>query len=238
MVYNWLKNNLSLRGLLRPACLLCDAPAESHRLCNGCLHDLPWNLHACDTCALPLPEGLSRCGDCRARAPLQSTAVAPLRYAFPVDGLVSGLKYRRQLAHAPALGELLRDAVIAAERPAPDLLLPVPLHVSRLRERGCNQALELSRPLARHFGLVPETRLLQRERATAAQMALSADARRRNLRRAFTLDAQRLVTLGHPKRIAIVDDVLTTGATVQAIATLLHQHGVEDIEVWVVARTP
>lgn len=221
------------------ACLLCQAPASrAHPLCEGCLADLPWNLHACERCALPLPPELLLCGECRPRPPAQQSAIAPLRYVFPVDSLVAGLKYHRQLAHAPLLSGILLEAVQAAGRPLPQLVIPVPLHLRRLSERGYNQSLELARPVAKALGVPLETRLVKRERHTRAQRTLNAVTRQGNLERAFVLDARRLKQLDHPVHVALVDDVLTTGATVGAIANLLQRHGVTDIDVWCLARTP
>lgn len=236
MVNYWLKFTQSLRA---PAsCLLCEAPASTWALCSGCLQDLPWNLHACERCAIPLPEELLLCGECRPRPPPQQMAIAPLRYVFPVDSLIAGLKYHRQLAHTPVLSGALLEAIQAADRPLPQLILPVPLHPRRLAERGYNQALEIARPLAKAFGLPLETRLVSRVRHTRAQRTLDARARQHNLEQVFEVSTKRLVSLGHPTHVAIVDDVLTTGTTVGAMASLLQRHGVTDIDVWCVARTP
>lgn len=236
MINSWSKISRTLRP---PAnCLLCEAPADHQPLCTDCLQDLPWNLHACERCAIPLPEELRLCGECRPRPPPQQFTVAPLRYVFPVDSLIAGLKYHRQLAHTPLLSHLLLEAIQAADKPLPQLVLPVPLHPQRLAERGYNQALEIARPVARALGLPLEPRLLTRQRHTTAQRTLSAEARHRNLKQVFALDRKRLATLGHPTHVAIVDDVMTTGATVGAMASLLQRHGVTDIDVWCVARTP
>lgn len=233
MVYDW-------SNFRQPAtsCLLCERPGGPHALCPGCLADLPWNHTACRHCALPLPAGQPACAACLATPPLQARTLAPLRYEFPVDHLVAGLKYHGRLAHAPLLGALLRDHVLATVPDLPDLLLPVPLHRGRLADRGYNQALEIARPLARATGLAQETRLLQRRRATAPQMSLDADTRARNPQGAFSLDRARLAQLGNPQHVAIIDDVMTTGATLREIAGLLQQAGVSRIEFWVVARTP
>jgi ComF family protein len=234
MVYGW----RPALPRLPHSCLLCDTSGTSAALCDDCLSDLPWNLHACRYCALPVPDGQGRCGDCDRRLPRQERTIAPLRYEFPVDHLVSGLKYHGRLASAPLLGGLLRDAVLDQPGPLPDLVLPVPLHARRLGERGYNQALEIARPLARATGLPLETRLLQRHRATAAQMTLDAARRARNPDAAFQVDARRLAALGHPVRVAVVDDVMTTGATLTEIARVLQEAGIAGIEFWVVARTP
>lgn len=219
-------------------CLLCDQLSRGIPLCPGCQGDLPWNTSTCIRCALPVPANQLICATCLERPPLQTRTLAPLRYEFPVDHLIAGLKYHGRLAHAPLLGTLLKEAVLRETSALPDLLLPVPLHDRRLAERGYNQALEISRPLARQTGLVPETRLLRRHKATTPQMSLDAAARARNPKDAFELDAKRLAALGSINSVAIVDDVMTTGATLTAIARLLQSVGIAHIEFWVVARTP
>lgn len=220
-------------------CPLCDNPAAMPGLCPGCLADLPWNRSACRRCALPLPDGQDLCADCGRRPPLQLRTLAPLRYEFPADHLVTGLKYRRRLDHARLLGRLLCDAVLAdGSAPRPELILPMPLHAGRLAERGYNQALEIARPLARALALPLETRLLRRDKAAPPQMSLDAEARLGNLRQAFALDAKQLARLGRISRIALVDDVMTTGTTLAEAAHPLQQAGIAHIEFWVVARTP
>lgn len=224
---------------LPQSCLLCESPAFGLPLCTGCHGDLPWNPFSCPRCALPLPpDHEGDCAACRARPPAQVRTLAPLRYEFPVDHLVAGLKYHGRLAHAPLLGQLLWRAVVRAGLPPPDLLLPVPLHPRRLRQRGYNQALEIARPLARHWRLPLETRLLVRQRDTAPQMQLDAAARARNPRHAFTLDEQRLARRGLPRHVLVIDDVMTTGATLGEITRLLREAGIPEITVCVAARTP
>lgn len=218
------------------SCLLCDAPATQLPLCPDCRADLPWNHQACQRCALPSPAPL--CAQCSRQAPRQAHALAPLRYDFPVDHMVSGLKYHGRLDHARLLGVLLRDAVLDAGRPRPDLLLPVPLHPQRLAERGYNQAAEIARPLARHFELPLEHELLLRTRDTLPQMQLDAAARARNPQQAFRLNPVRLARRLPVQRVAVIDDVMTTGATLVEICRVLQAAGIPHIEFWVVARTP
>jgi ComF family protein len=241
MVNGWrfFSQRRPLAGRLPRNCLLCEGATAGTALCPSCRDDLPWNLHACWRCGLPLGAPDEQlCVACEQQPPLQVRTLAPLLYGFPVDHLVSGLKYHGRLAHAPLLGGLLLEHVQAAAVPVPDLLLPVPLHAQRLAERGCNQALEIARPLARHFRRPLEIRLLQRERATVAQMSLDAASRARNPQGAFRIDENRLATLGHVHSVAVIDDVMTTGATLTAIATTLQQAGIAHVEFWVVARTP
>ncbi|HEY5791083.1 MAG TPA: ComF family protein, partial [Gammaproteobacteria bacterium] len=145
--------------------------------------------------------------------------------------LVTGLKFHGQLAGARLLGGLLAEQLAGDPGPWPQALLPVPLHPRRLRQRGFNQALELARPLARELGLALLPDACVRRRDTAAQSGLERAARRRNVRGAFALP--RPLGLHH---VALVDDVMTTGQTLEALARVLREDGVEQVEVWCVAR--
>lgn len=227
-----------LLARLPGTCLLCEGPADAWGVCEPCLADLPWNRDACARCALPLPDGLALCPACALAPPPQARAFAALRYEFPASALVSRLKYGGRLLHAPVLGEMLLAAVDLHPGPLPRLLLPVPLHPARLAGRGYNQALEIARPVARRLALPLETRLVRRRRATTAQMTLDRAARAGNPAGAFSVDARRLAALGPGLTVALVDDVMTTGATLGEIARLLLSSGVAEVEYWVVARTP
>jgi ComF family protein len=235
MVNNWLENTLS--GLFPPTCLLCGAPgAEGLDLCAGCLADLPQNATACGRCALPLPPSAppgALCGACQRRAPPHHATLAPLRYEGVVPFLVTGLKFQRRMSHARLLGALLFRALVPlAEQPRPQLILPVPLHPQRHRERGFNQALEIVREPARRLGIPLDTRSCARQRSTRPQSGLDAAARRRNLRGAF-------VTTRRPSadHVVIFDDVITTGHTVAELARVVRASGVPRVDVWSVART-
>lgn len=220
-------------GLLPPLCLLCgEAGAPGRDLCAGCAEDLPRNETACPRCALPTAdEPAEPCGACRAQPPGFDRAFAPYRYEPPVDYLIHGLKYRHRLSHARLLGELLADALEKRVAPLPDCLVPVPLHPARLRERGFNQALELSRATARRFGLPLRFEDLRRTRPTDPQTGLDARQRRSNLRGAFS--AARPF---EGARVALTDDVITTASTVEECAKTLRAAGAVEIEVWAVAR--
>jgi ComF family protein len=157
--------------------------------------------------------------------------VAAFEYRFPVDRLVQRFKFGGDLAIGRWLA--LQLAQRAASEPRPDLLVPTPLASARLRSRGFNQALEIARVVARRHRLCLEARALARIRDTPPQHLLSRAARRRNLRGAFRCD-----TPVEGLRVAIVDDVVTTGATADALAGLLLRHGAREVAVWAVARTP
>jgi len=181
------------------------------------------------------------CGECLKRQPPFDAAFAPYVYGHPLNHLLTQLKFGHSLAAGRVVAELWIDAlrgmlaggVIGA---LPEVLIPVPLHAQRLRERGYNQALELARPLARAFELWLAPDLLARTRATAAQAELDAKTRRKNLRGAFEF---RLPPgQSAPGSAVLLDDVMTTGATLAECARILKRAGVDRVEVWAFARAP
>lgn len=220
------------RWLLPPRCLICREPGVyGIDLCSNCTQSLPWNQAACGRCALPLPVP-GECGACLTDAPPVATTTAAFVYGFPIDRLVPRFKFHQDLAAGRLLAELAAGPLGRA--PRPEALIPIPLHAGRLRERGYDQALELGRPLARALSIPLLADRLVRRRATAAQSELSADARQRNVARAFA-------TIGRgplPRHVALLDDVMTTGATLHAAARTLHTAGVIRVDAWVIARVP
>lgn len=234
-VYNCIRFVQTL--LYPPTCLLCGAPgAAGLDLCPACLRALPWNLAFCRCCAAPVSPACGGgespvCGQCLIQPPPYDATLSPFLYRPPLDWLVQGFKFNQRLPPGRLLGELLAQYLAQHVTVLPDLIVPVPLHPSRLRERGYNQALELARPLARHLDVPLAGGLVQRVRATATQSLLPAEERRRNVRGAF--DVMRPLSVGH---VAIVDDVIATGSTVGELARVLRRAGAERIEVWAVAR--
>jgi ComF family protein len=217
--------NLAFGG----SCYLCRGAAEGV-LCAECDADLPrLQGAACPSCALPSPGG-ALCGRCLAHAPAYDGTVAALAYEFPADVLVQGLKFRGELALAPLLGQLLAERLPRGTRV--DYILPVPLARGRLRERGFNQALEIARPLAAATGCRLAPLLAARERDTPPQLDLPLEARARNVRGAF-----RCTPALERASIALVDDVMTTGATLEELAATLKRAGAAHVVNWVVART-
>jgi ComF family protein len=166
-------------------------------------------------------------------AAVPSVCRAPYLYAPPADWLIGQLKFRAHLAHGRVLGALLADHLAGLDGPLPDLIVPMPLHRSRLRERGFNQAIELARPVGRRLGIPLAADLVERVRPGQAQSSLHKSRRQQNVRGAFAL--RRPLDAWH---VAIVDDVLTTGASAGELAATLRRAGAERVEVWVVARTP
>lgn len=217
------------RRLLPQPCLLCGARSRDG-LCDSCDESLPRLPSACPVCALPSPAG-EICGACLKRPPAFVAATAAFVYAFPVDALVQRLKYGADLSIARLLGDALADRT--AERPRPDLLVPMPLSPARLRERGFNQALEIARVVARRLALPLAPHACRRVRDTPPQAGLPWKERARNVRGAFVGEP----SLVAGKRIAVVDDVATTGATLDELSGALGRCGAARVEAWMVART-
>lgn len=216
--------------LLPQACVLCAAPAGAYPLCHGCERDLPWHTHdACPICALPSGPG-AVCGACLKKPPAFDATLAALQYRFPADVLLQRYKY----AHLLAVGDLL-GALLARRLPhatLPELLIPMPLHPTRLRDRGFNQAVEIARGVSAQLGIRLETRLCQRTRPTQPQTGLTPQQRRRNLRGVFACEENL-----QGKHVALLDDVMTTGASLDALARTVKQAGAARVDCWVVART-
>ena len=216
-------------------CLLCGGPGQKAPL-----------LDICTTCQADLP-GIEQ--ELRPGWPVDAPATlqpeidqlfAPYRYEFPLDSLIPALKYHAQFCVARVFGGLLACAIAAdaakqkldEELPWPEALLPVPLHANRLRSRGFNQAYEIAKPVSRYLRIPIDAGACRRVIDTPAQTGLGAGRRKRNLHGAFCPRKYDL-----PNSLVIVDDVVTTGSTVKAIAIALKKQGVKSVRVWSVART-
>ena len=207
------------------SCFLCRGAAR-RLLCAACEADLPrLAMPLCPRCALPSPGALI-CGRCLSESPAYDATRAALAYDFPADALVHALKFRGELALAPLLAGLLADK-LDGERV--DCVVPVPLSAQRLRSRGYNQAVEIARHLQKH-GL--ELALCERTRDAPPQIELPYAERQRNVRGAFRC-TRALIGAS----VAVVDDVMTTGATLHEIARTLKGAGATRVVNWVVART-
>ncbi|HZN27636.1 MAG TPA: ComF family protein [Burkholderiales bacterium] len=193
--------------------------------CAGSLPRLP-SLR-CRVCALPLTTG-ETCGVCLQHPPAYDSVSAPFAYAFPVDALIHALKYGGNLSIAPVLAE----ALASSSPPRVDALLPTPLAARRLRERGFNQAQELARIAGRRLGIRVLADACRKVSDTVPQAGLPWKERKRNVRSTFVCDAD-LSGL----RVAIVDDVMTSGATLNELARNLKRAGAVHVSAWVVART-
>ena len=229
--------------LLRCAgqCAVCRA--WSHQtICESCLALYARPQPRCWTCAAKLPLALigrprPQCGRCLHEPPPLDRAVAALDYRFPWDGLLQHFKYHQALELRESLLERLNSALSAAEVQEPDWLLPVPLSPERLRERGYNQSHELAKALARRRGLRCEPDMLLRVRHNERQAGLKLEARTANVRGVFAIEPLRAAKL-RGTSVALLDDVMTSGATLYELARVLLQAGVMSVQAWVIARTP
>jgi ComF family protein len=209
----------------------------AQRVCADCIERFAIPRPRCTRCALPVPEGVPTCGTCVADPPPFVRTLASVDYDHPWDGLIAHFKFHGALDLTPALTRRMLATLDATAVPRPGLLLPVPLSTQRLRERGYNQAWELARRLARACGAEADARLLLRVKETPHQLALPLDQRTENVRRAFAVEPRRLAEL-RGRSVTVVDDVMTTGATVAEIARVLRQAGATAVSIWVFARTP
>ncbi len=217
------------RFFFRKRCLLCGAASDGN-MCPSCLGSLPQlPLHLCKVCALPAAESLV-CGKCLANPPAFDRTIASLSYAFPVDALVHSLKYQRNLSIAPVLADLLVTRIDGIA--LPDFIVPMPLHSARVRERGFNQTLEIARRVAKVTGIALLPAACRRIKNTPSQTGLPWKEREQNIKGAFMCEADLA-----GKRIAILDDVMTTGATLNELAKILRKSGATHVDGWVVART-
>jgi ComF family protein len=220
-------------SLLAQDCLLCGGGTEGEILCRACADDLPrLPSPRCPRCALPTARGES-CGRCLAHPPHYDQTLAAFSYDFPLDKLIQSFKYGNRLVLADYLGrELVGRALASGWEAVADLVVPLPLHPTRLRDRGFNQALELARPVAAALKLPLDPRACARIRPTPAQAGLPWKKREENIRRAFHCPHELT-----GRRILLIDDVMTTGASLNECARTLKRRGATEVRLLVVART-
>lgn len=209
----------------------------SGRVCNTCIARFVPQPARCERCALRVPDGVAVCASCLKHPPAFDDAIAAVDYDHPWDVLIGQFKFNAALDLTAALAELMARACGSSRHTAPDLLLPVPLGTQRLVERGYNQAWELARNVSNTLGLKADAGLLLRVKETPHQAALPLGQRVRNVHRAFTVEPLRLAEV-RGRHLALIDDVMTTGATLAACAEALREAGASHISAWVLARTP
>ncbi len=215
-------------ALLPRDCFLCTAPSGEDFLCAACMDHLPpMPAECCPVCALPTPRA-EVCGACLKKPPSFDVTRAVFRYAFPVDRLVQSLKYAHRLASADFLGRILLQHVPEGQY---DMIVPVPLAAQRLAERGFNQALEIARRLAAETQVPLETGSIRRGIDTTPQAALPWKERAKNIRHAFECEIDLT-----GKTLLVIDDVMTTGATLNELAGTLKARGAARIGNLVLAR--
>lgn len=229
----------SLINILIPrACLLCRRPTrEPHHLCQPCARELPILSHSCRKCAQFLHSSERRqliCGQCLSEPPPYDTVFTLFPYDPPLPKLIAGLKFEHQFSIASLFSHFLAHAVQAQwyiHQKVPDLILPMPLHPRRQRERGYNQAHEAAKPASRMLGIPLDLNLV-RIKPTLPQSTLPASKRRQNTANAFA------VTRSYAGlHVALFDDVMTTGCTVSAAARVLQKHGAKRVDIWCIARS-
>jgi len=219
-------------------CTLCREPTTREpSICIDCEESLPWNVNPCKQCGMPLDDAhnspIKICGQCITTSPPYTTTIAPFHYHDPINKFITRLKFHQQLYSAKLLGELLTNYILKHRSISeyPEIILPVPLHKKRLKQRGFNQALEIARPVSKVLNIPIDYTMCQRVKNTVAQSSLPAKERAYNLKRAFVMVEKPVV-----KHVAIIDDVMTTGNTILEVSKVLSRAGVEVIEVWCCAR--
>ena len=202
-------------------------------MCEGCLTDMPWHDCAqCPQCSLPAYDD-QLCGHCINSPPDFDATRALFRYEFPVQQMLQRYKYGELLALGETFGNLLGNHIAANRLTAlPDLIIPMPLHPQRLKERGFNQSLEIARVVSKNLGARLDHRACERIKLSPPQASLPLKERVKNMKGAFTC----LQSL-HGQSILVIDDVMTTGASLNALAKTLKKAGAGRVECWVVART-
>lgn len=227
-----------VRAWLLPfTCILCSSPSQRNQdLCEACYQELPNWIHGCSCCGISLSQQMSGmlCGQCLQKPRSFDVTHALFAYELPIIKLILELKFNYALVNARLFGELLAQSVLQTwyqNKALPTVIIPVPLHPLRLKERGFNQALEIARPVAKRLKLPIETAHCHRLKSTAPQAKLPAAHRRSNVKGAFRVTKQ--FTDQH---IAVIDDVITTGSTITEFCHVLKQSGAQRIDVWCVAR--
>jgi len=230
-IFSGIKN--SLFRWLPSVCPLCQEPISQHDyICSPCKNNLPYITKACPYCGKKLPNDISICGDCLQKEDfIIDDFVAPFHYDFPISKLIIDLKFHKKIIHAAFLGRLMAEH-LKQRTELPECIIPVPLHTTRLKERGYNQALEIARPISKKLNIPIDIKSCQRIRATKAQASIPSEERKQNMRNAFAVTQE--ISYQH---VAILDDVTTTGHTITALAKTLRQAGVKQISVWCCAKT-
>jgi len=235
MVNNWI--NYIQRGIYPTGCLLCGTTgSQDMDICTPCLNDLPLNVNHCRICALPLPYNHADrpiCGKCLKQHPRFDRCHAPFSYSYPISGLISDFKFNGKLHIGILLAKLFINLIETTDLELPERIIPVPLHPTRLQERGFNQAMELAKPIANHFDIPLDIQSCRRTRATQTQSSLDKKIRMKNMRGAFEVVKQ--IECEH---LVLIDDVVTTGSTTNELAKVIKSTGVKKVDVWALARTP
>lgn len=236
--------SLISQRLLPPPCLLCGAslfPGDRFCLCIYCLQGLPYlTANKCGCCSLPLETQAAYCGECLRNRPAFTGTAIPFQYAHPLDVLIQNFKYHQQLCSGRSLGALLlnhlQEQLSLGKLQAPDKLVPVPIHWKKRWQRGFNQAEILAEYLGEKLG-IPVVNACRRKKPSHNQKDLGRFARQKNLHNVFNLPLELRAKIAG-KHLALVDDVVTTGATARVLSELLLKSGAARVDIWALARTP
>ena len=229
-----LKISKLIEVLLPYTCILCNSLSDQRiDLCSYYFNNLPFYPTSCIKCGKPITKIASQCGQCLKSPPQFNNTHILFQYKPPITKLLKRLKFNQNLTNAKVLGELLAKyvAIKYANLKFPNVLLPIPLHPKRIKQRGFNQTIELARPIAKLLKIPIEYKFCHRVRETLPQTMLPAHARRKNLQNAFYINAN--LTGMH---IAVIEDVITTGSTIKSFCQALKQAGAHKIDIWCIAR--
>ena len=238
-----LKHAIVKRTGFKPSCLLCASPqANNHALCSPCLSELPWHpASSCPQCGLNSSGHL--CGSCISSPPDFDATHAVFLYQYPIDTMMQRYKYGNMLNISHTFGQLLTDQLLTRQLLASsvsfeaiDLIIPMPMHPTRIKQRGFNQALEIAKILSKNCKEKLDFKSVQRQTLTPPQASLPLKQRVKNIKGAFKVNTETIDGLTG-KKIAIVDDVMTTGASLNELAKTLKNAGASHVECWVIART-
>lgn len=220
--------------LIPHRCIQCAnaLPMDSHPCCEQCYAGLPFQHHCCQRCGQVFTAEQDYCGRCLVSPPPFDGCFCPFRYKPPISEQIQRFKYSQRPELAHTLSKLLFTEIRANQLEIPELLIPAPMHISRLRERGYNQALLLTKHLSALLNIPYSNKIIEKHRATPAQAGLSLKHRKKNLRGSFRLRSSIAA-----KNVVIVDDVFTTGSTATEITKILKRNGVDYIRIWGLAHT-
>ena len=230
-------NNLlktSLNWLFPQNCAQCQAPnrLEDHPYCQDCYLELPFQHHSCQQCGQRFAAPTDYCGRCITNPPHFDACFCPFQYKGAVKAAIQDFKYYEKPETVKQLAQLFIKELESNGVEHPELLIPTPLHTSRLRARGYNQSLLLTKQLSKQLDIPYNSKAIIKNKKTAPQARLKLKERQRNVKNCFQLS-----TFINAKNVAIIDDVVTTGSTANEIAKILKKNGVDYVHVWGLAHT-
>ena len=230
--YNYASQVLS--WLLPSRCLQCKSAIKSNTgpICTSCYTELPFQGNNCARCGQRYSSGHDYCGRCLSSPPSFDQCFCPFEYKSGIKDLICSIKYREKPSLAKAAAQLLAREITENDIELPQAIIPVPMHVKRLRSRGYNHANLIAKQLSLILDIEYIDDLIAKTKPTPAQAGLSLKKRQTNLKNSFKLTKSTKFS-----RIAIIDDVMTTGATAEEIAKILKKNGVDYIQVWGIAHT-